>query len=327
MNESVKKCISIILCFAMIVCCALGCTACQGKEKDNKVVAVTAYPSRIVSGYYISTSVVIALGLKDNLVGIEAKADKRPIYKLAAPELMTLPNTGTAKSFDLEGCIALEPDLVILPQKLKEQAETLKGLGVDVILVNPEDEASQIQMINDIAKATGTQDKAAELTGFIDEVKTYLEKALKDADVPRAYMTGNSDYLTTCGGKMYQSYLMDLAVTENVAKDIEDSYWATVSYEQLLAWDPDVIFIPAEASFTEEDILNDPALSGLKAVQYRLVLKMPGSAEAWDSPVPGSVLGAVWMASQIHNSRVPESEYLEYAKEFYKTFYGFDYAE
>ena len=50
---------------------------------------------------------MIALGLDDKLVGVEAKADKRNIYKLSAPELTSLPSVGTAKEFDLEGCAAL----------------------------------------------------------------------------------------------------------------------------------------------------------------------------------------------------------------------------
>lgn len=41
---------------------------------------------KIVSGYYITTSMMIALGIEDKLVGIEAKAASRPIYGLAAPE-------------------------------------------------------------------------------------------------------------------------------------------------------------------------------------------------------------------------------------------------
>ncbi|MFQ9704020.1 MAG: hypothetical protein ACLR0U_21650 [Enterocloster clostridioformis] len=46
---------------------------------------------------------------------------------------------GTAKEFNLEGCISLEPDLVVLPKRLSEQAETLSGMGIAVLVVNPED--------------------------------------------------------------------------------------------------------------------------------------------------------------------------------------------
>lgn len=54
-------------------------------DQAGRQVTVDARPERLVSGYYISTSLLIALGLEDKLVGVEAKADKRAIYRLAAP--------------------------------------------------------------------------------------------------------------------------------------------------------------------------------------------------------------------------------------------------
>ena len=97
-------------------------------DQADRTVTIEKEPTKIVSGYYIPSSLLIALGLSDKVVGIEAKADKRPIYKLAAPELQELPNVGTAKEFDLETCASLSPDLVILPLKLKDAAKSLTEL-------------------------------------------------------------------------------------------------------------------------------------------------------------------------------------------------------
>ena len=72
-------------------------------DQAGREVTLEAEPETIVSGYYIPSSLLIALGLKDKMVGIEAKAGKRAIYKLAAPDLIELPSVGTAKEFDLEG--------------------------------------------------------------------------------------------------------------------------------------------------------------------------------------------------------------------------------
>ena len=58
----------------------------------GREVTIEKQPESFVSGYYISTSLLIALGLDDQLVGVEAKADKRNIYKLSAPELTELPS-------------------------------------------------------------------------------------------------------------------------------------------------------------------------------------------------------------------------------------------
>ena len=67
-------------------------------DAAGREVTIEEEPEKLVSGYYITTSMLIALGQQDKLVGIEAKADSRPIYSLAAPELLELPNVGTASS-------------------------------------------------------------------------------------------------------------------------------------------------------------------------------------------------------------------------------------
>ena len=83
-------------------------------DHAGREVTIEKMPEKLVSGYYISTSALIALDLDSKLVGIEAKANSRAIYKLSAPSLIELPNVGTAKEFNLEGCLALNPDLDIL---------------------------------------------------------------------------------------------------------------------------------------------------------------------------------------------------------------------
>lgn len=51
----------------------------------GREVTIEEEPERLVSGYYITTSYLAALDLDEKLVGIEAKADTRELYKLAAP--------------------------------------------------------------------------------------------------------------------------------------------------------------------------------------------------------------------------------------------------
>lgn len=144
-------------------------------DQADRTVTIEKEPAKIVSGYYIPSSLLIALGLSDKMVGIEAKADKRPIYKLAAPELLELPNVGTAKEFDLETCASLSPDLVILPLKLKDAAKSLTELGIPVLLVNPESPDQLSDMISLIATATNTGIKQTScLTSFIRKKKCLL---------------------------------------------------------------------------------------------------------------------------------------------------------
>ena len=296
-------------------------------DHAGREVVVEDAPQRLVSGYYISTSVLIALELDEKMVGIEAKANKRAIYQLSAPELIALPNVGTAKEFDLEGCAALAPDLVILPLKLKSAAATLESLGIDVLLVNPENQALLTSMITMIAAATGTQDKAEALLGFTAAQEAYLAEILKDAAAPSVYLAGNSSMLSTAGRAMYQSDMIRLAGGVNAAAAIEDAYWVEVSYEQLLAWNPDYIILASDASYTVEDVLTDPILADCAAVVGGRVYQMPGKAEAWDSPVPSGILGALWLANVLHADLLTDADLAARTDEYYETFYHFTYSE
>ena len=308
------------------VCTAEGCPVTL-VDQAGREVTIEDVPERLVSGYYISTSLLIALGLEDQLVGIEAKAAKRPIYRLSAPELIDLPNVGTAKEFDLEGCAALEPDLVILPLKLKNAAETLEALGIDVLLVNPEDQERLMGMMDLIADATGTAEQVQKLKDFTARQEKLLEEKLADTEKPTVYLAGNSSMLSTAGNAMYQSDMIRLAGGVNAAADIADAYWVEISYEQLLAWDPEYIILASDASYTVEDVLADPNLSACQAVQNGRVHKLPDKAEAWDSPVPSAILGAVWLANVLHPEQFTNEECQALINEYYETFYGFTYSE
>ena len=295
-------------------------------DQAGREVTIEKEPEKVVSGYYISTSLLIALGQESKIVGIEAKADERPIYKLSAPELIELPNVGSAKQFDLEGCAALEPDLVILPLKLSDAADTLTDLGIDVLLVNPENQELSDEMRDIVSVAMNCQDKAEELSAFVAAQEEFLSKATENSEKPTVYLAGNSSFLSTAGSQMYQNSLITMAGGENVAAEISDTYWAEVSYEQVLAWNPDYIIIAAEADYTVDDVLNDPNIADLQAVKDKKVYQMPNSAEAWDSPVPGGILGAVWL-SGILCEDVTSETVNSIIGEFYDTFYGFTYQE
>ncbi len=295
-------------------------------DQIGREVVIEQEPKNLVSGYYISTSLLIALGLKDKLAGIEAKAKSRSIYRLSAPEVIDLPSVGTAKEFDLEGCAALEPDLVVLPAKLKDVIPSLEELGITVIAVNPEDKALLEEAVTILGTATNTADRAEELLAFHDRQLEPLTEALSGIDpasTPTVCLASNSSLLAVAGPAMYQNSLIEQAAGTNAAAEITDDYWADISYEQLLAWDPDYIILAADAEYTVDSVLQDENLKGLKAVVNGNVYQFPNAIESWDSPVPSSILGSMWLASIIHPDSYPADGWKKAATEYYETFYGF----
>lgn len=291
-------------------------------DAAGREVTIEEAPQALVSGYYITTSMLIALGHADKLVGIEAKADTRPIYALAAPELLELPSVGTAKEFDLEGCAALHPDLVILPLKLKDTVPALEELGLTVLTVNPESLEQLNETIRLFNTVIGDPVKGWELLDYNQKTQEFLAEILADVEKPRVYLAGNSSYLSTAGAAMYQNSLLELGGGENVAAALEDTYWADVSYEQLLSWNPEVIIMASDAAYSKDELLADPQLQQLDAVQNGRVYAMPSAFESWDSPVPSALVGSRWVASVLHGEQYAFEQFQADAADFYRQFYG-----
>ena len=296
-------------------------------DQAGREVTISKEPQRLISSYYITTSLLMALDLDERLVGVEDNAGLRPIYSLSNPKILELPSIGTAKELDLEACAALAPDLAILPMKVKDSAEDLEALGITVLLVNPESQELLTQMIQLVATASNTEEKAEALTDFIEIQENYLTEILSGSDMPSVYLASNSSFLSTAGDSMYQSDMIRLAGGRNVAGEIEDTYWAQIDYEQLLAWDPEYIILPSSAKYTVADVMEDPNMSDCRAVVNGNVYQIPGDVESWDSPVPGSILGAFWLANILHPEKMTHTDCLEIMDEYYETFYHFIYSE
>ena len=306
------------------------------KDMAGREVTLEKQPERIVSGYYISSSACIALGLTDKMVGIEDKSAKRPIYKLAAPALIDLPNVGSAKAFDLEACIATEPDLVILPMKQKDTAQTLQEMGIATLLVLPESHEQLIEMFTLIGTATNTVKQAEKLISYYNtklSAVTELTRDIPDDEKPVVYLGSTGDILRTAPREMYQASLITTAGGKNAGDVLEGSSWTDIDNETFLTMNPDIIVIPTDnfavssPDYTAEDVMNNPTFSDVTAVKNGAVYQMPVGYEAWDSPVPSGILGTLWMLKTLHPELYPAEQFTADVNEFYTVFYGFSVNE
>ncbi len=306
------------------------------KDMAGREVTMEKQPERIVSGYYISSSACIALGLTDKMVGIEDKSAKRPIYKLAAPALIDLPNVGSAKAFDLEACIATEPDLVILPMKQKDTAQTLQEMGIATLLVLPESHEQLIEMFTLIGTATNTVKQAEKLISYYNtklSAVTELTRDIPDDEKPVVYLGSTGDILRTAPREMYQASLITTAGGKNAGDVLEGSSWTDIDNETFLTMNPDIIVIPTDnfavssPDYTAEDVMNNPTFSDVTAVKNGAVYQMPVGYEAWDSPVPSGILGTLWMLKTLHPELYPAEQFAADVNEFYTVFYGFSVNE
>lgn len=291
-------------------------------DQLGREVVIPSNVERIVSSYYITSSLLIALGAEDRVVGVEMKADTREIYKKAAPQFLDLPGIGTAKTINVEEVLALKPDLVIIPYRLKEFIPQFEALNIPVVAVEPESLENFLACVELVGTAIGEEERAKELVDYytthVDEVKA-LTKNVENR--PKVYLSGGSSYLTTCTSKMYQNDMIEIAGGQNVSSELQDGYWANVSVEQILMWNPEVIYSVGYASYGLDEVTGDAKLAGVEAVKNNEIYVFPSILEPWDYPTPSSILGILWLTNQLHPELYSIEEYTEEAENFYETFF------
>ena len=214
--------------------------------------------------------------------------------------------------------------IVIMPKRLSDSAEALKALGIPVLIVYPESQELLEEMLTLIGKACGAQERAESLLKYYDEAEKELAGYGEAGTGTKVYMAGVSSYLKTAPEGMYQAEMIHKAGGENAAGDMSGDAWLELSYEDILAMNPDVIIIPASAEYGREDVLGDANLAETEAVKNGAVYQMPKGLEEWDSPVPSGILGVRWLGSILHEDAYSREEMEKDVREFYRTFYGFE---
>ena len=216
---------------------------------------------------------------------------------------------------------------------LDEQVDTelsgLEALG-DFTEEEKQEYKDMLVKIDNLAKyevKEAKEDKDGNFTVTIEVTPSDVYQTLEDNSTAVAQeMMDQGQDVSQADASMFQDLLIRNAGAENAAAELTDPYWATVSYEQLLAWNPDAIVLAPMAEYTVEDVLADPALADLDAVKNGKVYAMPNVIESWDSPIPSSCLGSVWMASVLYPDAVSTEDYKKACVDFYQQFYGFDAA-
>lgn len=335
-----KKWIALLAVFSMGVSVLTGCGTNTFEEKKEAVevvqprivvdqlgreVEIPGKVERIVSSYYITSSLLIALDAEEKMVGIEMKADTREIYKRAAPEFLDLEAIGSGKTLNIESIVALDPDLVIIPYRLESFVSQLESLGIPTIVVEPETMEGFIECVELVGNAIGHEEEANELITYYEEQIEKVTELTEDVESkPSVYLSGSGAPLVTVTGKMYQNDLIKMAGGVNVSEQLQDGYWTQISPEQLLAWNPEKWLAVGYADYSLEDIKNDPKYAEIAAVKNGDIKTFPSILEPWDYPTPSSVLGILWLTHELHPEIYDVEEYTQDATVFYKTFFDID---
>ncbi len=270
---------------------------------------------------------VIIGGGGQYVAGFGNKEMASGLYAYVFPELDDVTQIGKGSEINYEECLAVEADLAILPERFASLVEPFGEVEIPAAVVLPSDESYDtiVQSLELVGALVGEDERAAEIITYFNDSIAEVEALVADVEEsPTALFLGSSTSASVANGTMLQSMMMETAGITNLAKDVEgEGGFIEVSVEEIIGWNPEIIYIPSYASYTVEDILNDAAWSEIDAVKEGKVYVFPSETlEPWDYPTPSVALGLSWLVYTLYPEVHSLDDVVADANEYYEFIYG-----
>ncbi|MHC4606614.1 MAG: ABC transporter substrate-binding protein [Planctomycetota bacterium] len=242
---------------------------------------------RIVSIAPSVTELLFAVGAGDQVVGVTRHCK----YPPAAKEKDKVGDL----VIDFEKLISLKPDVVFSSDSLARKTNlALRERGIRVVTVDARTFEEIAEQIRRIGRLTGHAEKGEEVAREMMERVRAVEERVTGKARPSVYVEVGYEPLWTAGPNSYAGDAVRRAGGRNIMFDLAKS-WAPVSWEVVLARDPDVILI---AHAQAENLELRAGWSGLKAVKAGRVHFVP--EDAFHFPTPRLVRGLELAAKHFH---------------------------
>lgn len=242
-------------------------------DAADQDVVIEAKPERIVSLIPSNTEIAFALGLGDEIVGVN-DYDNYPEEALEKEKI-------GGQDFNVEKIISLKPDLVLAHGGSSmgssvDGLQQLRDAGITVLVVNDATSFDKVyDAIEMIGQATGTQKNAGEIVADMkSRVAAIEEKAasIKEEDKKKVYIeiSGAPD-IFSAGKNTFMDEMLHIINAENVVTEEE---WPKVDQEAIIASNPDVI-ITTYGFYVEnaaEQVLSREGWQDVNAVKNKRVV-------------------------------------------------------
>lgn len=263
------------------------------------VVSLKAPVTRIVSLGPSNTEILLAMGLKSDLVGADDGSFKYLPAKYKG-QIKGLKDVGDATSTpNLEAIRALHPGLVLAIWD-SPYVKKIRSLGIPVAVLDPTTMAGIEKDIQDMGVATGDPQAAKSLLGTMTKEITAIVAAAKKAGPAPTVFVELDPTLYTAGHGSLVDDLVRLANGKNVGDQMASTPYPQVTSEQVVAANPQVIVLLDGAyGGTPAAVSARPGWDLIAAVKnHRVVTSV--DASLLSQPGPDIVTGLLELAQALH---------------------------
>ncbi|HEA6370023.1 ABC transporter substrate-binding protein [Escherichia coli] len=318
-------------------------------DQIGREVKVPDKVDRIVVLQHQTLNLLVQMNATDKIVGVMSnwKQQLGSNYARLVPELSNKASLGDLTHVDAEKLVALHPQVVFVTNYApQEMIDKISSLGIPAVAISlRHDDEGERNKLNPVmadeeqAYVKGLYEGIMLIGNIInkpEEAKALIKatengrrmvsnrlQLLPEEQRVRAYMANPE--LTTYGSGKYTGLMMKHAGAVNVAASTIKGF-KQVSIEQVIEWNPQVIFVQNRYPAVVNEIQSSPQWQVIDAVKNHCVYLMPEYAKAWGYPMPEAMgIGELWMAKKLYPEKFNDVDMHKIVNGWYRTFYRTDY--
>lgn len=206
-----------------------------------------------------------------------------------------------------------------------DEAKQLKELGITPVMVKNETIEDLQNSFTAIGQLLGKEERAQEFNDLYTEAYEYIQSFSEQvavADKPKVLFLRTAE-LKIQGNGMFIEDTMNMAGANNVGAD-----YSTLTMEEILAIDPDIILLSNFDSFVPDDLYNNTIdgqdWSLVSAVVNKRVYKVPMGIYRWDAPGVETPLMMKWLAKVIQPDIFAEIDMEQELRDYMKDLFHYE---
>ncbi len=281
-------------------------------DDEGYTTTLAAVPQRIISLAPSNTQILFAIGVGNRVVGV-TDYDHYPYNFTAWIEAGNMTSVGGFSTPNKETIASLNPDLILATTINDPDVTTLRQLGFNVLVLNPDSVNGVLHDITLVGEATGAEQNATDLVNSINTQINQIADTIAAANLtkPLVYYEVWNDPLMSAGSTSFINDVITRAGGINIFENDTDQY-PTVSSETIVQKNPDVILLPTDMANPGDTpfygsvaaVKARPGWSSINAVQNNRVDIVDGDlfAEAGPRIAQNIAVAAAAFYPQLFNS-------------------------
>ncbi|MBF4692374.1 ABC transporter substrate-binding protein [Fusibacter ferrireducens] len=300
-------------------------------DSMDREVRVPLEPQRVACLFTNTGHIMTMLGSGDKIVAVSNGLKRDKLLHEIAPSIKEAALVKVSGAVNFEELLKQNVDLVIMPSDMYADDALVKQFNkykIPFIVTQFDSIETQQDLVMMLGEVFNAQEEAALYNAMYDEIRALVNDCIKDIPAEqrlRVYHALNEATNTVPLGSLPEEFMkisggLEVSLKDQLIQD-NDKYYA--SLEQIIAWNPEVIFCNEDG--VDQYILEKDQWQMIDAVKNHRVYIMPTGISRWGHTTSiETPLAMMWVAKTLYPEACETLDLKAYTQAFYRDLFEYE---